>query len=138
MIGFYIMFFIDVARQIGVPRAALATKAGGGSPFAPPPVPEASGAGGLSKYEELKQRQDEMARMMREKTMLEVNNAAKVRPSPRGRAALSRARGRRARRWSSPRAKPRHTLARQGRRAEGIHHVLGKAGAACSQRHGRT
>ena len=85
-----------------VPRAALATKAGGGSPFAPPPEPEASGAGGLSKYEELKQRQDEMARMMREKTMLEVNNAAKVRPSPRGRAALSRARGRRARRWSSP------------------------------------
>ena len=80
----------------------MATKAGGGSPFAPPPEPEASGEGGLSKYEELKQRQDEMARMMREKTMLEVNNAAKVRPSPRGRAALSRAHSRRARRWSSP------------------------------------
>jgi len=85
-----------------VPRAALATKAGGGSPFAPPPEPEASGEGGLSKYEELKQRQDEMARMMREKTMLEVNNAAKVRPSPRGPAALPHARGRRARRWSLP------------------------------------
>ena len=78
-----------------VPRAALATKAGGGSPFAPPPEPEASGAGGLSKYEELKQRQDEMARMMMEKTMLEVNNAAKVRPSPRGPAALPHPRGRR-------------------------------------------
>jgi len=80
----------------------LATKAGGGSPFAPPPEPEASGEGGLSKYEELKQRQDEMARMMREKTMLEVNNAAKVRPSPSGPAALPHARGRRARRWSLP------------------------------------
>ena len=80
----------------------MATKAGGGSPFAPPPEPEASGEGGLSKYEELKQRQDEMARMMREKTMLEVNNAAKVRPSPTGPVALPHARGRRAQRWSSP------------------------------------
>ena len=77
----------------------MATKAGGGSPFAPPPEPEASGEGGLSKYEELKQRQDEMARMMMEKTMLEVNNAAKVWPSPRGRAALPNPRGWR---WSSP------------------------------------
>jgi hypothetical protein len=60
---------------------ALATKpAGGSSPFAPPPDPEASGDGKLTRYEELKQRQDDMAKMMMEKTMLEVNNAAKVRP----------------------------------------------------------
>ena len=60
---------------------ALATKpAGGSSPFAPPPDPEASGDGTLTRYEELKQRQDDMAKMMMEKTMLEVNNAAKVRP----------------------------------------------------------
>ena len=59
----------------------LATKpAGGSSPFAPPPEPEASGDGKLTRYEELKQRQDDMAKMMMEKTMLEVNNAAKVRP----------------------------------------------------------
>lgn len=72
------------------------------SPFAPPPEPEASGAGRLSRYDELKQRQDDMARMMREKTMLEVNNAAKVRPSPRCGAALPHPRGRRAWRCSSP------------------------------------
>jgi hypothetical protein len=125
-----------------VPRAALATKAaGGGSPFAQSPEPEASGAGRLSRYEELKQRQDDMARMMREKTMLEVHNAAKVRPSPtvgphieaarpsRTRAAGGRGGG------SRPRPEPRQTLARQGRRAEGVHHVLGKAAAACSERH---
>ena len=59
----------------------MATKpAGGSSPFAPPPEPEASGDGKLTRYEELKQRQDDMAKMMMEKTMLEVNNAAKVRP----------------------------------------------------------
>ena len=58
----------------------LATKpAGGSSPFAPPPEPEPSADGKLTKYEELKQRQDEMAKMMIQRTMLEVNNAAKVR-----------------------------------------------------------
>ena len=58
----------------------MATKpAGGSSPFAPPPEPEPSADGKLTKYEELKQRQDEMAKMMIQRTMLEVNNAAKGR-----------------------------------------------------------
>ena len=105
----------------------LATKpAGGSSPFAPPPEPEA-GDGKLTRYEELKQRQDEMAKMMQEKTMLEVNNAAKVwwsrlQPNqPYRQARLSL--------LTLTPTNPRPVW--QGRRPEGIHHVLGKVGAAC-------
>ena len=70
------------AASLAISRISrtVATKpSGGNSPFAPPPEPEA-GTGKLTRYEELKQRQDDMAKMMRDKTMLEVNNAAKVRP----------------------------------------------------------
>tara|TARA_B110001452_G_C15183528_1_gene411072 strand:- start:432 stop:1034 length:603 start_codon:yes stop_codon:yes gene_type:complete len=53
--------------------------AAGKSPFAQPDPADAPSNGKLSKKEELKQRQSEIAEMMREQTMKEVNRAASSR-----------------------------------------------------------